>query len=70
MELKRLSKGYFDGCHRIHILIDEMYEKLHDDDGNPITDPVTISNSITATMKVLRLETDFIKAMVQEYQGI
>lgn len=70
MELKRLSKGYYDGCDRIHTLIDEMYEKLHDDDGNPITDPATISNSITATMKILRLETDFIKAMVQEYQGI
>tara|TARA_R100000149_G_C5833812_1_gene108387 strand:- start:64 stop:291 length:228 start_codon:yes stop_codon:yes gene_type:complete len=67
MEKSKLSFYYHLACDRVHIVLDDLYESLHDDDGDPIMDPALIESSIQAASSVINEELSIIKTALDEH---
>lgn len=52
---------YSSAALRMHKAIDELYEDLHNDAGNPITEEYAVSDIIGKFRHIIWLETDLIK---------
>jgi|TARA_A200000159_G_C7332361_1_gene343539 hypothetical protein len=48
-------------------MLDELYESLHDSDGNPIIDQEIVDASIEAVSDVIREELNIIKSALDEH---
>ena len=58
MTKEELSSCYFKGTSRAALIMEELYEAIHTNQGDPIED-----------YKKVRLEVDIIKTAAQEKQG-
>ena len=67
MEKSKLSFFYHLACDRVHEAIDDLYESLHDEDGNPILESDIINSSTEAVSNVVREELSIIKTALDEY---
>jgi len=67
MEAYDLSQYYFMSCHRAHEVIDELYELIHDEDGNPKIKSEDVIGILHEARKVLAEELDMIKSSCIEY---
>ena len=67
MEKSKLSFFYHLACDRVHDAIDDLYESLHNEDGEPILESDTINSSTEAVSNVVREELSIIKTALDEY---
>ena len=67
MEKSEISFYYHLACDRAHTILDELYECLHDPDGNPILDQEIVDASIEAVSDVIREELNIIKSALDEH---
>ena len=67
MEKSKLSFYYHLACDRSHKILDDLYESLHDEDGQPIIDHSIIESSIEAVSNVINEELSIIKESLDEY---
>ena len=70
MEISRVSSYYFFACNRVHDVMDELYEALHDLDGTPNTDLESVIDVVANSRKQIYEELDMIKSIVAEYEDI
>ena len=68
MEISRVSFYYFIACDRVHEVMDDLYESLHDKEGNPITDLESVIDVVANSRKEIYEELDMIKSIVAEYE--
>ena len=68
MEKSKLSFYYNLACDRAHIVLDDLYESLHDEDGNPVIDLTLIESSIQAVSNVISEELSIIKTALDEHE--
>ena len=68
MEISRVSFYYFIACDRVHEVMDNLYESLHDKEGNPITDLESVIDVVANSRKEIYEELDMIKSIVAEYE--
>lgn len=64
---EELSRSYSIATQRMHQLITEFYEDLHDREGNPLVNPGLVANMISAFRIVLNHEFDLIKEASYQY---
>lgn len=62
-----LSRTYSIATSRIHQLITEFYEELHDSHGNPRVNPGMVANMISGMRVMLNHEFDLVKEASYEY---
>lgn len=67
MEKSKLSFFYHLACDRVHDAIDDLYESLHNEDGEPILESDIINSSTEAVSNVVREELSIIKTALDEY---
>lgn len=66
MDSMELSRMYNMACARAQSVVIDMYESLHDEKGNPITDPELAREIIRQTIKEIRTEFSLISVAVEE----
>jgi len=69
MEIYRLSSYYLIACDRVHQVMDDLYEALHDDKGDPLTDLESVVDIVSSSRKEIYEELDIIKSIVAEHEG-
>jgi len=69
MERSDLSERYFEAFERMHYNLSEILEMLHDENGEPIDDPETVSDIVVTLRQYLNLEMDLIKELSKEFNG-
>lgn len=69
MTKQELSGCYFRGASRAELVLEKLYEDIHDDQGNPIEDYEKVKLKVDEAIKNVRLELDIIKTAAQEKQG-
>jgi hypothetical protein len=69
MTKEELSGCYFKGTSRAALIMEELYEAIHDTKGSPIEDYDTVKQYVDEAIKKVRLELDIIKTAAQEKQG-
>lgn len=67
MTKDQLSAKYFLATSRVHSLTNELYEKLHDDKGSPLTETVDVATRILEYKKSLLEEVTLITESVKEH---
>ncbi len=67
MERSDLSERYFEAFERMHYNLSEILEMLHDDNGDAINDPETVSDIVVTLRQYLNLEMDLIKELSKEF---
>jgi hypothetical protein len=66
MEAKKLSELYSIATLNAHKLIDELYEQVHTNDGDPIYMPEQIKTLKQSYIAKIRQELDLIQSASQE----
>lgn len=66
MNPKKLSKLYSLACLNAHNLLDELYESIHKDTGDPIFDPAYIKSVRQRYLAKIRHELDLIQSAADE----
>lgn len=69
MTREELSGCYFKGTSRAAIIMEELYEAIHTQQGEPIEDYETVKQHVDEAIKKVRLELDIVKTAAQEKQG-
>jgi len=69
MEKFKLSEIYAIATKRMGEAVAELYEDLHDDEGNPISKREKVSEKATKLKKNVLLEIDLIKQAALESQN-
>jgi len=67
MNEAKLSEMYSLATQRIHAIITEMYENLHDEAGNPKVSEGAIILEISRVSKTIKEELSLIKSAQKEY---
>lgn len=62
-----ISLMFSTACNRIHVLATELYESMHDDNGDPIADIETASKFISEFRQALNIEIDLIKESIRQF---
>ena len=62
----KLSKCYSDATSRMSHLSTELYESIHDENGNPLEDLELVRKEIQSFQRGVREEIDFIKSACRE----
>lgn len=70
MERSDLSEYYNLACLKVHGLIDELYESLHDDEGSPETGYESVMDTVLRIRKGMFEELDLIKSIVREFNEV
>jgi hypothetical protein len=70
MEAYRLSSYYLIACDRVHQVMDDLYEALHDKNGDPLQDTESVIDVVASTRKEIYEELDMIKSIVAEYEDL
>lgn len=69
MDRDELSRMYHLACSRVHSEMDAIYEKLHDQKGNPVDSIEQVGQVMYGLMTRIGVELDLIKEAVKEYNG-
>ena len=67
MDKNELSERYFDTFDRMYYNLSEVVEMLHDEEGDPISDPEVVGDIVTTLKQYIALEMDLIKELSKEY---
>jgi Mg2+ and Co2+ transporter CorA len=67
MDPSRLSEYYLIACERVHSVIDDLYETLHDKNGEPIQAVADVVDSVVSARKLIAEELDLIRSIISEY---
>ena len=67
MDKNKLSERYFDAFDRMYYNLSEVVEMLHDEEGDPISDPEVVGDIVTTLKQYIALEMDLIKELSKEY---
>ena len=67
MNIKELSKAYFDSTHFVGKASSDLYEELHDEAGNPITDMPKVMTILNKYSKAYKAELSGIHTALVEY---
>ena len=70
MEPSKISSYYLLACDRVHQVVDELYEYLHDENGEPIKELESVVAFVTSSRKQIHEELDLIKSIVSEYESL
>ena len=70
MERYKLSEYYNLACLKVHTLVDEMYEALHDDAGEPLHEYDDVMDRVLSIRKSMFEELDIIKTIAREYNEV
>tara|TARA_S200002703_G_scaffold23811_1_gene20681 strand:- start:3847 stop:4065 length:219 start_codon:yes stop_codon:yes gene_type:complete len=62
-----LADKYAIACGLIQKYSTELYEAIHDDDGEPIDDVSEIQTSVAIFRRSVNIELDLIKSSLEEY---
>jgi len=67
---EQLSESFSIATLRMHSLITQFYEELHENDGNPCINPGLVANMISAARATINHELDLIKeASYQHFEA-
>ncbi len=69
METSKLSDYFYLACDRIHQVIDDLYESLHDEDGAPLLSSDEVDQAMEGIKSSIYQELDLIKSIIDEYEG-
>lgn len=69
MERSKLSEYFYIACDRIHQIIDDLFEALHDEVGEPIMTTEDVENAMEGIKSALYQELDLIRTIVDEYES-
>ena len=70
MEISKLSEMYFIACDRVHDIIDDLYEALHEETGVPIRELEGVDDAMDGVRAAIYQELDLIKTAVGEYEDL
>lgn len=68
MEISKLSWYYFHACDRIHEIVDDLYESLHKEKGEPVEMSGEVEEAMEGVRTAIYHELDLIKAAVDEHE--
>jgi hypothetical protein len=69
MKTSKVSEYFYIACDRIHQIIDELYESLHDEEGTALLSSDQIEESMEGVKNAVYQELDLIKSIVEEYES-
>jgi len=69
METSKLSWYYHHACDKIHEVIDDLYEALHEETGIPKEDLRLVEEAMEGVKTAIYQELDLIKTVVDEHQS-
>jgi len=70
METSKLSWMFHFACSRIHDTVDDMYEALHTDEGEPKESMKDVYEAIQEAKKNIYEELDLIKTIIDEHEEL
>ena len=70
MNTKELSHLYYRATSRAVEEIVVLYEDLHDNKGEPLTDPDKVTTLTQACVQRIRYELELVKSSVAEHNGL
>ena len=65
----KVSETYFTECERIHDAADMLYESLHNDEGNAVTEFNEVLNKIKDFRDWVNIEIDLVREACKEYEN-
>lgn len=68
MEKSKLSWMFHFACSRIHDVVDDMYEALHNESGDPQESISLVHEVVQEAKKNIYEELDLIKTVIDEYE--
>lgn len=68
MEISKLSWYYYHACDRIHEVVDDLYEALHEDTGVPKEELALVEEALEGVKMAIYQELDLIKSASDEHQ--
>ena len=69
MEKSKLSWYYHHACDKIHEVIDDLYEALHEETGIPKEELRLVEEAMEGVKTAIYQELDLIKTVVDEHQS-
>ena len=69
METSKLSSYYHLACDRIHQIVDDLYEAIHDESGLPLDTSEEVEEALKDVKSFIWHEIDLIKSAVDEFEG-
>ena len=69
MKNSKVSETYFIACERIHDAADMLYESLHNNDGNAVTEFNEVLNKIKDFRDWVNIEIDLVREACKEYEN-
>jgi hypothetical protein len=69
METSKLSDYFFLACDSIHQVIDDLYESLHDEEGQALLKAEEVEQAMEGIKSAIYQELDLIKSVVDEYES-
>lgn len=70
METSKLSWYYHQACDRIHEVVDDLYESLHQETGVPKEELALVEEAMEGVKMAIYQELDLIKSAVDEHQQV
>ena len=68
METSKLSEMFFVACDRIHQVVDDLYEALHEDEGLPKENWSQVEEVMDDVKAAIYQELDLIKSLLDEHE--
>ena len=69
METSKLSSYYYLACDRIHQVVDDLYEAVHNEVGLPVETSEEVEEALDGVKSLIWHEIDLIKSAVDEFEG-
>jgi hypothetical protein len=69
MELSKLSWLYFHACDAMHQVVDDLYESLHNDEGEPLERRSRVDEAMEGVKMALLQELDLITSSASEHEN-
>ena len=69
MEISKLRAYYHLACDRIHQIVDDLYEAVHDEVGLPLETSEEVEEALKDVKSLIWHEIDLIKSAVDEFEG-
>ena len=69
MNNNKVSETYFTACERIHDAADMLYESLHNDEGNAVTEFNEVLKKIKDFRDWVNIEIDLVREVCKEYEN-
>lgn len=69
MEKSKLSFYYYLACDRIHQIVDDLYEAVHDEVGGPVEASEDVERALGDVKTLIWHEIDLIRSAVDEHNS-